>query len=96
MIFLNGVRKRSEERTVVGYSRTEDRDRAVVQRLRLRELPPGVSITHWTQTLDHRFLNRYSIIYGQYPCYLWLGSNIAHHWLPLSKRPTQKHADSEK
>ena len=34
--------------------------------------------TNWTQTLDHRFLNTYSIIYGQYPCYLWLDSNIAH------------------
>ena len=41
----------------------------------------GVGNTHWTQTLDHRFLNTYSIIYGQYPCYLWLGSNIAHPWL---------------
>ena len=41
-------------------------------------LQAGVGNIYWTQTLDHRFQNTYSIIYDQYPCYLLLGSNIAH------------------
>ena len=53
----------------------------VVERKVIKQVRAGVGITHWTQTLDYEFLNTYTIIYGQYPCYLWLGSNIAHYWV---------------